>query len=341
LPIVERSYEKQDYRYDYHSLSRFYIGRQYSEKDDETGYNAFHLRQYDARIGRWISPDPYGQYASAYVGMGNNPVSGVDPDGGWSWTTAAIGAGVGGITGYAASGGDWKYALGGAVAGGALGGAMFKGEMGWRGSGNYWSKNVDNARIKFYNDVRFSWSRNLVVNKTVSVVTGVVRAGNINYKGRKFSKYILDLPELNRAKYKIKDINTNISGFVYEEGLLGTNPLESADLPSGEQVYDINRSSSGFSFVPHKHLALIHDKLEGKEGRIRESSTTYDQFGPNYHESIFQPFNSLQYGITNVRLNVNVRVKITNRGGIFSKRQFKIGNLKGEGNIKKYIKNQF
>ena len=40
LPIVERSYEKQDYRYDYHSLSRFYIfyiGRQYAEKDDETG----------------------------------------------------------------------------------------------------------------------------------------------------------------------------------------------------------------------------------------------------------------------------------------------------------------
>ena len=117
IPITERSYEKQDYRYDYQG--------QYAEKDDETGFNAFQLRQYDARIGRWIRPDPYKQFASAYVGMGNNPVSGVDPDGGWSWTTAAIGAGVGGVAGYIASDGDWRYALGGAVAGGALGGVMF------------------------------------------------------------------------------------------------------------------------------------------------------------------------------------------------------------------------
>ena len=33
-------------------------------------------------IGRWLVPDPYGQYWSSYLGMGNNPVSSVDPDGG-------------------------------------------------------------------------------------------------------------------------------------------------------------------------------------------------------------------------------------------------------------------
>ena len=37
---------------------------------------------YDPVIGRWISPDPYGQYWSPYVGMGNNPVNRFDPDGG-------------------------------------------------------------------------------------------------------------------------------------------------------------------------------------------------------------------------------------------------------------------
>ncbi|MFW5700873.1 MAG: RHS repeat-associated core domain-containing protein [Cyclobacteriaceae bacterium] len=76
LSIVERSYEKQDYRYDYQG--------QYAEKDDETGYNAFQLRMYDARIGRWISPDPYGQFFSAYVAMGNNPIIMIDPTGGFS-----------------------------------------------------------------------------------------------------------------------------------------------------------------------------------------------------------------------------------------------------------------
>jgi len=52
------------------------------EKDPETGKEAFQLRLWDGRIGRWLSPDPYGQYSSPYLGMGNNPISRVDPDGG-------------------------------------------------------------------------------------------------------------------------------------------------------------------------------------------------------------------------------------------------------------------
>ena len=54
----------------------------FSEKDGETGWNAFQLRMYSARIGRWLSVDPKGQYASPYLSMGNNPISKVDPDGG-------------------------------------------------------------------------------------------------------------------------------------------------------------------------------------------------------------------------------------------------------------------
>lgn len=66
------------------------------ELDTETGMEAFQLRLWDGRIGRWISPDPMGQYASPYLGMGNNPVNRIDPDGGkdeygqnadgsWTW----------------------------------------------------------------------------------------------------------------------------------------------------------------------------------------------------------------------------------------------------------------
>ncbi|MBX2900357.1 MAG: RHS repeat-associated core domain-containing protein [Cyclobacteriaceae bacterium] len=62
------------YRYGYQG--------QYAEKDNATGWNEFDLRMYDARFGRWISPDPYGQFVSPYLGLGNNPVNGVDPDGG-------------------------------------------------------------------------------------------------------------------------------------------------------------------------------------------------------------------------------------------------------------------
>ena len=50
---------------------------------------AFELRHWDGRLGRWLSKDPYGQYASPYLGMGNNPVNGVDVDGGF-WQELGI-----------------------------------------------------------------------------------------------------------------------------------------------------------------------------------------------------------------------------------------------------------
>ena|GEM_PF-5906836 len=54
----------------------------YSGQDEQTGWNVFELRMYDSRIGRWLSTDPYQQYWSPYVGMGNDWVNQVDPNGG-------------------------------------------------------------------------------------------------------------------------------------------------------------------------------------------------------------------------------------------------------------------
>src|SRR5690606_12605484 len=64
--------------------SRYGYQGEYSEKDNEPSWNNFYLRNYDPAIGRWLSTDPCGQYWSPYVGMGNNPITGFDPDGGWS-----------------------------------------------------------------------------------------------------------------------------------------------------------------------------------------------------------------------------------------------------------------
>ena len=61
-----------DYRYAY----------QGQEKDSETGKEAFELRLWDGRIGRWLTVDPAGEFFSPYLGMGNNPISLTDPDGG-------------------------------------------------------------------------------------------------------------------------------------------------------------------------------------------------------------------------------------------------------------------
>jgi RHS repeat-associated protein len=73
------------------------------ELDTELGMEAFQLRLWDGRIGRWLSPDPMGQYASPYLGMGNNPVNMIDSDGGIAFNAAAalIGAAIsGGISAY-------------------------------------------------------------------------------------------------------------------------------------------------------------------------------------------------------------------------------------------------
>ncbi len=61
-----------DYRYAY----------QGQEKDEETNMEAFQLRLWDARIGRWLTPDPYGEFYSPYLGMGNDPVNNIDRNGG-------------------------------------------------------------------------------------------------------------------------------------------------------------------------------------------------------------------------------------------------------------------
>jgi RHS repeat-associated protein len=66
---------------------------EYSKRDLETNLNSFDLRQYDPVVGRWKTIDPFGQFNSPYVGMGNDPVNNIDPTGGlsnpnggfWNW----------------------------------------------------------------------------------------------------------------------------------------------------------------------------------------------------------------------------------------------------------------
>jgi len=71
MPMPNRNIEG-DYRYKY----------QGQEKDPETGMEAFELRLWDSRIGRWLTTDPYREFKSPYIGMGNMPIVAIDPDGG-------------------------------------------------------------------------------------------------------------------------------------------------------------------------------------------------------------------------------------------------------------------
>lgn len=72
---------------------------EYSEEDMDTQWNEFDLRTYDPQIGRFLSADPYDEFENNYIGMGNNPITRVDPNGGYSafYLTAStlIGAAIG------------------------------------------------------------------------------------------------------------------------------------------------------------------------------------------------------------------------------------------------------
>jgi RHS repeat-associated protein len=83
LPGLSYVVGSKRYRYGYQG--------QYAERDDETGFESFELRLYNSRVGRWLSYDPEGQHDSPYIGMGNNPIINIDPDGGLDgpWGIAA------------------------------------------------------------------------------------------------------------------------------------------------------------------------------------------------------------------------------------------------------------
>lgn len=60
------------------------------ELNENLGYNMyeFELRHYDAAIGRFVTTDPYEQFSSPYLAMGNNPVVSFDPDGGFCYDSS-------------------------------------------------------------------------------------------------------------------------------------------------------------------------------------------------------------------------------------------------------------
>jgi RHS repeat-associated protein len=100
----------------------------YSEFDDETGYNEFTLRNYDPQTGRFVQADPYDQFPSPYTGMGNDPVNMTDPSGGFagmgmfnSMLAGAVGGYlVGGIAAAVTGNGDEFHKWGAIGAGAGL-----------------------------------------------------------------------------------------------------------------------------------------------------------------------------------------------------------------------------
>ena len=86
-PLPGRIWQQSggDYRYGYQGQEK---------SQDATNWDNFELRNFNHDLGRWSSPDPYGQFHSPYVAMANNPITHVDPDGGYIYGNGAQQAGA-------------------------------------------------------------------------------------------------------------------------------------------------------------------------------------------------------------------------------------------------------
>ena len=98
MSVSESAENASENLLDYYPFGKPLPGRQYissitnkrrgyqgyfSELDEETGWNNFYFRDYDAEVGRFLTFDPYNEFHSPYLGMGNNPISFYDPTGGY------------------------------------------------------------------------------------------------------------------------------------------------------------------------------------------------------------------------------------------------------------------
>ena len=130
LKISAISSKKLGDSYEGNLDNKYQMQGAFSEMDDDIGWNDFALRNYDPQIARWVQQDPYQQFASPYVGMGDDPVNNADPSGGsipgfTAGESIVMGAVVGAITGATigaiTSGDGLKGALTGAVLGAGAG----------------------------------------------------------------------------------------------------------------------------------------------------------------------------------------------------------------------------
>ena len=271
-PLVGLNYAVGNKRY------RYGYQGQFSEKDPETGFESFELRLYNDRIGRWTSNDPYGQFNSPYEGMGNNPISSVDRDGG---STAGWGAVIGAVIGGTIGGIEASKAEGGNVWAGIIGGATIGGIAG--GLAGYGLRNVDFANL---------FSKTIKSGATGVISRGIAINSYEPFSGN-FSKYPKARGRANEPKARGAeiDVDTGNANTSYFQTVTSnytrydyTN-TRTQEIPSGETTVDESKTSAPFYGAPSSNLFDIPyirpDRVSGPRTLKWRGETSIVQTGPD------------------------------------------------------------
>jgi|GEM_PF-2007729 len=299
---------------------------QYAELDKEINESFFELRNYNPLTTRFNTTDPYEQEFSPYMAMGNSHPNSIDPDGGWNWTGAVIGAGSGAVAGALAYGiyqnqtgrsFDKKSAaafiFGGAILGGVIGG--YSGEIATFVKDISWYK------------VRTSVEYSPVVIRTTVMMGGMMLAHN------NINRYYRSLHggTFNFNAYGTLDL-LNVTGQGLNISFMGSGNF-SFNIGAWDNRQPSNQSALAISITRGKPATVT------PKGKVLRPATSTgvgsSNFGSFYDLTLFE---SIQYSSTvKTKLLFGLlRIGRTKRSGINNiyRNGVRSSNTKLSGKIK-------
>jgi RHS repeat-associated protein len=242
-----------------------YQGKEY---DTLTQWHDFHARQYDASLGRWFAVDPAGQFASPYVGMGNYPLNGVDPDGKWFGVDDLIVAGVGFVYGYVSHGlqtGDWG---GKAFANGGINAAMF--ELGYLTAGGGLSSMGGAGLHAASTGVTVSNAGSFIASSAVNIAASSLLPTIPIYQNKNFSLSISPAFTMKGGGISINGAYTN-DGWTIGAG----GGFSGGQTSFGGGVSHINKNGIGWGYSSYTYKGATPQRIGelsfiwgGGDGRI-------------------------------------------------------------------------
>lgn len=198
----------------------------YQGQEQETTFDLYWLefeaRIYDAQLGRWHVQDPANQlFASPYSGMNNSWPSYVDPDGRIFWLAVAVGALVGGYTGYKI--GEARGATGWSMFGYIFGGAAIGGLSGALGatitsSGGFMANTAGIMFSSYSNSMGMAALSGGMMDPGVSFGAASLNfgTGEWGYLGKKGNSTLTNIGYAFGAMANLQDLVTGIWGHNYE-----------------------------------------------------------------------------------------------------------------------------
>ena len=275
---------------------------QFAEKDNESNETFFELRNYDPLLGRFSTIDPYGQYFSPYLAMGNSHPNMIDPDGGFGgpfgmgYTASNPFLGTAGVGGGGTSGLQILGSVSGVLSAAMMGNAFaFQNAVGELNAsvtytetpksnnwwGNFWNKPIGIKAGEFktqkeYEDFKQSNKGDETAAEAAEWAGALVPFGG----GIKIT-------------FSLKGIFKSIANLFTWRGLSkGSNRITANTLKEFKDlIWDLSKYGSEINTAELRQLEKLTERFGGKirfdlnpiKGRVRKPHVQIEGLGSQVH----------------------------------------------------------